>query len=54
MCEEYESYHNKTGRPVVEEKIDPSFVPRVMKTNMPLNGCKVTENELKIYHNKTE
>ena len=37
VCEEYESYHNKTGRPVVEGEFGSSFVPSVIKTNMPLN-----------------
>ena len=41
-----------------------SFVPSVIKTNVPLNNddplhiknfyCKDAENELKSYHNKTE
>ena len=39
MCEEYESYH----RPVVEEQFDPSFVPSVMKPNMPLNDDPAQE-----------
>ena len=29
MCEEYESYHNKTVKSVVEEEFDPLFVPNV-------------------------
>ena len=37
VCEEYESYHNKTGRPVVEGEFGSSFVPSVIKTNMLLN-----------------
>ena len=37
MCEEYESYHNRTGRPVVGGQSESSFVPSVLKTNMPLN-----------------
>ena len=37
VCEEYESYHNKTGRPVVEGEFGSSFVPSVIETNMPLN-----------------
>ena len=36
MCEEYESYH--AGRPVVGEQSSSSFVPNVIKTNVPLNN----------------
>ena len=36
-CEEYEYYHDRTGRPVVRGQSSSSFVPRVIKTNMPLN-----------------
>ena len=38
MCEEYESYHNRTGRPVVGGQSSPSFVPSVIKTNAPLDS----------------
>ena len=37
MCEEYESCHDRTGRPVVEGQSSPSFVPSVIKTNILLN-----------------
>ena len=37
MCEEYESYHDRTGQPVVGEKSSSSFVPSVILTNVPLN-----------------
>ena len=37
MCEEYESYYDRTGRPVVRGQSSSSFVPSVNKTNMPLN-----------------
>ena len=33
MCEECDSCHNRTGRPVVEGQSDPLFVPSVMKTH---------------------
>ena len=36
MCEEYESYHDRTVRPVVGGQSSSSFVPSVMKTNIPL------------------
>ena len=37
MSEEYESYHDRTGGPVVRGQSSSSFVPSVIKTNMPLN-----------------
>ena len=37
MCEEYESCHERTGEPVVRGQSSPSFVPSVIKTNMPLH-----------------
>ena len=37
MCEEYESYHDRTERPVVRGQSSSSFVPSVIKTNMPLD-----------------
>ena len=43
MCEEYESYHHRTGRPVVGGESDSSFVPSVIKTNMPLTDDPAQE-----------
>ena len=37
MCEEYESYPDRTGRLVVRGQSSSSFVPSVIKTNVPLN-----------------
>ena len=37
MCEEYESCHDRTGGPVVRGQSSPSFVPSVIKTEVPLN-----------------
>ena len=37
MCEEYESYHDRTGRPIVKRQSSPSFMPSVIKTNILLN-----------------
>ena len=64
MCEEYESYHDRTGQQVVGGQSSSSFVPSVIKTNVSLNNddilhikifyCKDMENELKSYHNKTD
>ena len=38
MCEEYESFHDRTGKPVVGGQSSSSFVPRVIKTNVLLNN----------------
>ena len=64
MCEEYESLHNRTGKPVAGGQSSSSFVPSVIKTNVPLNNDnhahkdlpfqRYAKNELKIYHNKTD
>ena len=35
-CEEYESCHDRTERPVVKGQSSSSFVPSVIKTNIPL------------------
>ena len=43
MCEEYESCHNRTGRPVVGGQSDSSFVPSVIETNIPLNDDPAQE-----------
>ena len=62
MCEEYETFHDRTAHPVVGGQASSSFVPSVIMTNVPLNDdpahkeflyCKDIENELKSYHNKT-
>ena len=37
MCEECESYHDTAGRLVVGGQSSSSFVPSVIKTNVPLN-----------------
>ena len=44
MCEEYEPFHDRTEQPVVEGQSSSSFVPSVINN---------VENELKIYHKKT-
>ena len=36
MCEECDSCHDRTGRPVVEGQSNPLFVPSMMKTHTPL------------------
>ena len=64
MCEEYESFHDRTGKPVIGGQSSSSFVPSVIKTNLSLNSerscsqrslfCRNTENELKSYHNQKD
>ena len=62
MCEECESCHDGTGRPVVKGQSNPSFVPSVIKTNILLNDDLAQEedllqkyqDELKSHHNKTD
>ena len=46
MCEEYESHHDRTGRPVVRGQSSPSFVPSVIKTNILLNDDPANEEYL--------
>ena len=36
MCEEYETLHDRTGQPVVKGQSSSSFVPSVIKTEVPL------------------
>ena len=38
MCEEYEYFHDRTGKPVVGGQSSSSFVPSVIKTNVPLDS----------------
>ena len=46
MCEEYETLHERTVRPVVGGQSSSSFVPSVIKTNVPLNGDDPAHKEL--------
>ena len=46
MCEEYESCHDRTGRPVVRRQSGPSFVPSVIEINIPLNDDLAHEDFL--------
>ena len=45
-CEDCDSCHDRTGRPVVEGQSNPSFVPNVMKTNIPLTDDPAQEEDL--------
>ena len=46
MCEEYETLHDRTGQPVVEEQSSSSFVPSVIKTEVPLDCDDLAHNDL--------
>ena len=46
MCEECESCHDRTGGPVVGGPSSSSFVPSVMKTNIPLTDDPAQEEDL--------
>ena len=46
MCEECDSCHDRTGRPVVEGQSNLLFVPSVMKTNIPLTDDPAQEEDL--------
>ena len=62
MCEEHESLHERTGKPVVGGLSSSSFVPSVIKTDVPLDSDDRAHKDLllqkygeklKSYHNKT-
>ena len=46
MCEEYESYHDRTGGPVVRGQSSSSFVPSVIKTHVPLTDFLAQQEDL--------
>ena len=46
VCEECDSSHDRTRRPVVEGQFNPSFVPSVIKTNTPLTDDPAQEEDL--------
>ena len=46
VCEVYESYHDRTGGPVVRGPSSSSFVPSVIKTNVLLNSDDPAHKEL--------
>ena len=56
MCEEYESFHDRTGKPVVGGQSSSSFVPSVTKTNVPLDNddCAHKEFLLQKYGERIE
>ena len=46
LCEECESFHVRTGRPVVAGQSNPLFVPSVMKTHILLTDDLAQEEDL--------
>ena len=55
MCEECDSFHDRTGRPVVEGQTKPLFVPSVMKTHILLTDDPAQEeNPLQRYKERIE
>ena len=46
MCEEYETFHDRTGQPVVGEQSSSSFVPSVIKTEVPLDCDDLARKDL--------
>ena len=61
-CEGYGTLHDRTGQPVVRGQSSSSFVPSVIKTEVPLDNddrahkdllLKQYGERIEIYHNKT-
>ena len=46
MCEEYETFHDRTEQPVVGGQSSSSFVPRVIKTEVPLDCGDLARKDL--------
>ena len=46
MFEEYETFHDRTVKPVVGGQSSSSFVPSVIKTNVLLNNCDHAHKDL--------
>ena len=62
ICEEYETFHNRTEQPVVGGQPSSSFVPSVIKTEVPLDCDDLARKDLLLQqhgeriescHNKT-
>ena len=63
MCEEYESFHDRTGKPLWEDNRVPHSCQAwsrqtclwiMMSMLTKIFYCKDTENEMKSYHSKTD
>ena len=46
MCEEYETFHDRTEQPVVGGHSSSSFVPSVIKTDAPLDSDDMARKDL--------
>ena len=46
MCEEYETFHDRTGQPVVGGQSGSSIVPSVIKTEVPLDCDDLARKDL--------
>ena len=46
MCEEYETFHDRTGQPVVGGQSSSSFVPSVIKTEVALESDDCAHKDL--------
>ena len=46
MCEEYASFHDRTGEPVVGRQSSSSFVPSVINTDVPLDSDDRAQKDL--------
>ena len=46
MCEEYETFHDRTGQPVVGGQSSSSFVPSVIKTEVLLDCDDLARKDL--------
>ena len=46
ICEEYETFHERTGQPVVMGQSSSSFVPSVIKTEVPLDSDDPANQDL--------
>ena len=51
MCEEYETFHDRTGGPVVRGQSSSSFVPNVIKTDVPLDCDDRAHKDLLLQQN---
>ena len=54
MCEECNTCHDRTGRPVVAGQSNPLLVPSVMKTHIPLTDDLAQEDLLQRYQERIE
>ena len=48
MCEEYETFHDRTGQPVVGGQLSSSFVPSVIKTEVLLDCDDLARKDLQL------